>query len=597
MPKSTRWVIAFALGACRAIGAAAAPSEPAPADFQWGTRIPLRDGVELQAMLYRPPGQSSPLPCLLTLTPYTAQAEHEAAVYFATHGYVFAAVDVRGRGNSGGEFAPFRQEAQDGYDVVEWLAQQPYCNGRVGMWGASYLGYSQWATAKEFPMHLASIAPTAPVQPGLDFPLRSNMFRPYAMRWLTFVSGHTLQETMFGDLAWWAQRFRQGFDAHAPLATLDVRLGNPSPIFREWVAHPHQDAYWDSLSPTAQEYARIDLPILTVTGQYDADQPGALAFYRSHNAYASATAKAKHYLVIGPWDHRGTAEPRAQIRGLTFGAASLVDMNALHRDWYDWTLKAGPKPDFLKKPVAYFVAGREEWRYADTLEAITGERRALYLASDGGRANSVFASGNLVTSASAVRGGSDRYRYDPLDVSSADVDVIEATDRELIDQRRVLADRGKHLVYHSEPLAADTEISGFFKLDAWIAIDQPDTDFGVAIYAIAPDGSSVLLSSDRLRARYRESPRAARFATPGKIERYAFDSFTFVARLLTKGSRLRTVIGPVNSLHAEKNYNSAGIVAEESGPDARTVTATLHHDREHASVLYVPLARSAADAR
>lgn len=463
------------------------------------------------------------------------------------------------------------------------------------MWGASYLGYSQWATAKESPPHLATIVPTAPVQPGLDFPLRSNMVRPYAMRWLTFVSGHTLQETMFGDLAWWARRFRQGFDAHAPLATLDVRLGNPSPIFREWVAHPHQDAYWDSLRPTEQQYANIDLPILTITGQYDADQPGALAYYRSHRAYSPA--KSRHYLVIGPWDHAATAQPRAQIRGLTFGPASLVDMNALHREWYDWTLKNGPKPAFLEKPVAYYVAGLEQWRYADSLEAITGARRRLYLASGDGRANGAFASGDLVADLSAVRGGSDRYRYDPLDVSSADVDVVNAIDRELVDQRRVLADRGKHLVYHSAPFAEDTEISGFFKLDAWIAIDQPDTDFAVDIYAIAPDGGSVLLTSDRLRARYRESAREPRLAIPGKIERYTFDGFTFTSRVLAKGSRLRTVIGPINSLHAEKNYNSGGVVAEESGKDARTVTVTLYHDRQHASSLHVPLARSGAAGR
>lgn len=589
MSKTLGWALALA-----AAQAVAAPADTAPVDFRGGVKIPLRDGVELQAMLYRPFAQTEPLPCLFMLTPYTAQIEHQTATYFAARGYVFAAIDVRGRGNSGGEFAPFRQEANDGYDVVEWLAKQPYCNGRIGMWGASYLGYSEWATAKETPPHLATIVPVASPKPGLDFPLRNNTMRPYAMRWLTLVSGKTAQYPLFVDHAYWAQHFRRGFESHAPLATLDEQLGLPSPIFREWVAHPHEDAYWDAYSPTPQQYARIDMPVLTITGQYDGNQPGALTYYRSHLALAPDAAKQRHYLVIGPWDHAGTVDPQAQIRGVTFGAASVVDLYALHRQWYDWTLKDGARPAFLKKRVAYYVGGAERWRYADSLDAVTASQRPLHLSSAGGNADGVYSAGELSAQAPAS-GGSDRYVYDPLDVSSAELDAGDMPQNELVDQRHVLAERGKHLVYHSAPFEADTEISGSFRLDASIAIDQPDTDFVVSVYAIAPDGGSILLSSDRQRARYRESPREARAVEPGKALRYRFDGFTFVSRVLGKGSRLRLVIGPINSLHAEKNYNSGGVVAEESAKDARKVAVTLYHDRSRPSTLYVPIGRAGSD--
>ncbi len=568
-----------------------------PVDLQWGVKIPMRDGVELQATLYRPQGQQEGLPCILSLTPYIAQNYHDRGMYFAANGYVFASVDVRGRGNSGGTFTPFLQEANDGHDIVEWLAKQSYCNGKITMWGGSYGGYDQWATAKEKPAHLATIVPVAAVQPGLDFPMRNNVFYPYDMRWLTYVSGRATQDKLFGDSKMWTVQFRSAYEAHAPFNTLDTRIGNPSTIFQEWVANPLRGPYWDRLNPTAEQYAALDFPILTVTGHYDGDQPGALAFYRQHMQYGSTAARDRHYLIIGPWDHAGTRTPPAEYAGLKFGKASQLDMNALHKAWYDWTMKNGPKPEFLKARVAYYVTGPDEWRYADTIEAITASTRSYFLASDGGRANDVYASGRL-EEGKAKRGGSDRYVYDPLDVSLAADDAADDSDAELLNQRGVLSRHGRQLVYHTAPFAADTDIAGFFRLSAWLRIDQPDTDFNVDIYAIAPDGSSLFLSNDVLRARHRESLRESRLAVPGKVERYDFERFTFVARRLQRGSRLRLVIGPVNSFNLQKNYNSGGVVNAESAKDARTVTVELLHDTQHPSALYVPVAaeRSAAVA-
>lgn len=569
----------------------AAPAEAAtPVDLQWGVRIPMRDGVELQATLYRPQGQKDALPCVLTLTPYIAQSYHDRGRYFAAHGYVFAAVDARGRGNSAGQFTPFLQEAQDGHDIVEWLARQSYCNGKITMWGGSYAGYDQWATAKEKPAHLATIVPVASVMPGLDFPMRNNIFYPYDMRWLTLVSGKAAQDDLFGDEAMWGQLFRSAHEAHAPFNTLDTRFGNPSAHFQQWVANPLQSEYWDRLSPTQAQYAALDLPILSITGHYDGDQPGALAFYANHMKYGTAAARDRHYLIIGPWDHAGTRTPREEYAGLKYGSASMLDMNALHKAWYDWTLKNGPKPEFLKARVAYYVTGSNDWRYADTLEAITAEQRAYFLASDNGRAGDVYASGRLEADQRGKRSGSDRYVYDPLDVSAVEGDATDESGAELTDQRPLLRRNGKQLVYHTAPLDKDTDIAGFFRFSAWLKLDQPDTDFSVDIYAIAPDGSSLLLSNDVMRARYRQSLREARLVKPGKVERYDFERFTFVARQLKRGSRLRLVLGPINNLGMQKNYNSGGVVNAEGAKDARTVTVELLHDAQHPSALYVPIA-------
>lgn len=588
MLRSVSRLLLLALSAVASV-AMAAPEPETLVDLQWGVKIPLRDGVELQATLYRPQGQREGLPCVLSLTPYIAQNYHDRGMYFAAHGYVFASVDVRGRGNSGGTFTPLLQEANDGYDVVEWLAKQSYCNGKITMWGGSYGGYDQWATAKEKPPHLATIVPVAAVMPGFDFPMRGNIFYPYDMRWLTFVSGRATQDKLFGDEKMWNTLFKSAHESHAPFNTIDTRFGNPSPTFQQWIANPMQGDYWDRYNPTAAQYAALDLPILTITGHYDGDQPGSLAFYTNHMKNASAAARDRHYLIIGPWDHAGTRTPRAEYAGLKLGNASLLDMNALHREWWDWTLKGGRKPEFLKARVAYYVTGPDEWRYADTLEAVTAKHQEYFLASDGGRANDVFASGRL-ESGKAKRGGSDRYVYDPLDVSAAADDANDESGAELTDQRGLLRRSGKYLVYHTAPLDKDTDIAGFFRLSAWLKLDQRDTDFNVDVYAIAPDGSSLFLTNDVMRARHRESLREEKLVTPGKVERYDFQSFTFVARQLKRGSRLRLVFGPINTFNLQKNYNSGGVVTAETAKDARTVTVELLHDAQHPSALYVPIA-------
>ncbi len=572
-----------------ALAFAGAPANPV--DFQWGVKIPLRDGVKLNATLYRPHEQKDALPCVFTLTPYISQTYHERGIYFAAHGYVFLTIDVRGRGNSEGEFTPLLQEAKDGHDIVEYLAAQPYCNGKITMWGGSYAGYDQWATAKEFPPHLATIVPVAAPRPNVDFPFLQNVYYAYDMQWLTLTSGHTSQQNMFADWGFWARQFDKLYTGHQPFKNLDAIVGNPSPIFQTWVAHPQPDAYWDGYSPTPQQFAKIDLPILSITGQYDDDQPGALSFYRDHYRHGSEAAKARHYLLIGPWDHGGTRTPKADVGGLKFGPASLVDMNKLHTDWFDWTLKGGGKPEFLKDKVTYYVLGdgAEDWRYAPSLEAITAESRPMFLSS-GGAANDVYASGRMDAAKSTSGGAPDRYVYDPLDTTFTAWDGWADDNAGLVSQNGLLEASGKILVYHTAPLAQDTELAGFPKLSVWLALDQPDTDFIAVVYEIRPDGSSIQLGSNILRARYRKSLREPAPVKAGSIERYDFDAFPFIARRIGKGSRLRLAFGPLNSKHFEKNYNTGGTIAEESGKDARKVTVTLYHDAAHPSALYLPIA-------
>lgn len=591
--KIGRLLLSLAVVTCAALAAlrttaaeTPAPIDPAQVALRWGVKIPMRDGVQLQATVYTPVNQAAAAPCIFTLTPYIAQSYHDRGVYFAAHGFPFLTVDVRGRGNSEGQFRPLIQEAEDGYDVVEWLAKQPYCNGKVAMWGGSYAGYDQWAAASQMPPHLATIVPAAAPYVGVDFPFRNNIFYTYDVQWLALVNGHAAQVNLFGDDRFWKSYFRHWLETGAAFDSLgDSVLGETAAIFKEWVAHPYPDAYWDRFKPTSEQYSRISLPILTITGSYDDDQPGALKHYREFMQHASPEAKARHYLIIGPWDHAGTRTPSAEVGGLTFGSASLLDLPKLHVEWYAWTMQGGPKPAFLQKPVAYYVMQADRWRYADSLEAVTAQQRPYYLESRT-NATDVLGSGSLQLT--AANGAPDHFTHDPRDTQLARVEY-DSDPQSLTDQRLIYAQRGQQLIYHTAPFDRDTEVSGFFKLAAWIAIDAPDTDLGVRVYEVTADGGSILLSTDLMRARYRDSLREPQpVRTKGPL-RYDFDHFTFVSRLIRKNSRLRLVMAPLDSIYNEKNYNSGGVVATETVQAARPVTVTLYHDRAHESALFVPV--------
>ncbi len=556
-------------------------------ELLWGVKIPMRDGVKLNATVYRPKVMKEPLPVVFTLTPYISDSYHDRAMYFSQHGYVYALVDVRGRGNSEGQFEPFANEARDGADVVEWLAKQPWSNGKVAMWGGSYAGFDQWATLKEFPPHLATIVPAAAAHAAVDFPFFANVYGTYDIQWLTFTSGVTGNEHLFGESPFWNAKFWEYYSEHKPFKDLDQISGDLATVFQLWLKHPTPDAYWDAMAPTPDDYRRISVPILTITGDYDGDQRGALTYYRRHMQYGTEEAKVKHFLIIGPWDHAGTRTPKREIGGLIFGGDSMLDLNQLHREWYDWTMKTGPKPSFLKKRVAYYVAGAEQWKYADSFDSISNTTRRLYLHSERGEANDVFHSGTLGEAKPASE-APDKFVYDPLDTRPG---MLERKDvpNYITDETGVMNLYGDGVIYHSEPFEKDTEISGTLKLVVWMSMDVPDTDFAVQLFEIMPNGTSIELTDDLMRARFRESLREAKLVKPGEINRYEFAGFQWFSRRILKGSRLRLLLVCPNSIHLEKNYNSGGNVAEETARDARTAHITIYHDAEHPSFVDLPM--------
>jgi putative CocE/NonD family hydrolase len=560
-------------------------AEDKPGDYQleMHVKIPMRDGVHLDATVYKPEPMPGPLPVIFMLSPYPDDPEHPSAAYFARHGYVYAYVDVRGRGDSEGVFHPLAQDAPDGYDVVEWFAKQPWCNGKVALFGGSYAGGNQWQVASQHPPHLATIAPVASVRPGVDFPISGNIMSPYEMQWLSLTSGKVLHAQVFGDSTLWTNAAKRLFLAKAPFNQFDRYAGNTTTDFQQWVTHPEIDDFWKRMGLTHDQVAGVNIPALVITGAVDGDQPGTLSYYRDHIASTDKHALDNYYLVIGPWDHPGTREPKQDFNGQHYEAASLVDVLRLHREWYDYTMKSAAKPAFLKKPVAFYVAGKgaECWKYADSLVAATTGKQVYYLDATGG-AVSVYHSGSLLTTADGATGAS--FVSDPNDLSAADPkDVQPGGDL-----------HGDGLIFHSAPFTKETEIDGIPELHLWLSIDAPDTDLGYALYLVDAAGKTRYLADGAMRARYRHSLEHGEAIHENQPEEYVLPAEFWFALRAPEGSQLRLIVGALNSPQSEKNWNSMKPVAEQSGADARVAHIKLLQSPDRPSTLTLPLGDPAA---
>ena len=544
-------------------------------------RIEMRDGIELSARVWMPAEFDAPLPTVFVLTPYVSDESQKRGTFFAKHGYAYASVDVRGRGNSEGEFnPPGRYHAQDIHDAMAWMAEQPWSDGRFVMRGGSYRGLTQWQAIMDRHEGLRSIVPTAAYHPKLVYFVGG--IPKLNSSWFGLVSGSTRNTELAADSEYWRQKHLVYFRNHTPYSRFWEVAGINERLFSQDLA-PETYEFRRLHYPSEYHYASLDIPTLSVTGYWDGAQPSTLHYREQAIRAASGSSKGQHFLVIGPWSHGGTRYPTAELRGMQLGPASVVDMEQLHLDWYDWVLKGGSRPELLKDTVAYYVVGPNEWRYVSSLDDAWNSTQTWYLSSEGGRAHDVFHSGALKRDLSGSQ-QPDSIRHDPLDTSQA-----ELWPRGRFDADQKLAYAPGGLIYHSPPLGQDTEVTGFMKASFYISLDVPDTDLRVTVYEILANGSSVMLGRDHLRARFRNSDQQEELVEPGEVNLYTFDAFRFNSRLLSKGSRLRLLLRPLHSPYYGRNFNSGGRLGYETAEEARVATITLHHSPEHPSRLELPV--------
>ena len=363
-----------------AVGAVEAASEYA-VKMEYDQRVPMRDGRTLSADVYRPdaPGR---FPVILVRTPYDNATAGYAArgMFWASHGYAYVVQDVRGRGESDGEFYPFIYEAEDGYDTQTWCGEQSWSSGKVGTTGGSYLGWTQvYAAGLENPHLAAMISIVTPPDPTRSFPIQFGVYLPTTASWLAYISGKTLQDTSHIDL--------EAAYRHLPLVDIDTKFGRHIQAWRDWLDHPTLDDYWKK-----QSYQELllssDVPTLHVSGWYDDVLVGTTENYVN---LTTRGASDKQWLLIGPWGHRVNTR---RVGAMDFGPEATIDFDALQLRWFDHWLKGTDNGVESDPRARLFVMGENHWRDENTWPLESTEYVKFFLGS-GGRANSRFGDGVL----------------------------------------------------------------------------------------------------------------------------------------------------------------------------------------------------------
>jgi putative CocE/NonD family hydrolase len=532
-------------------------------------RIPMRDGVTLSADLYRP-RMDQPVPGIVMRTPYgkTGTEHHERSMRWAARGYAVVMGDVRGRGDSEGEFIPYVNDGVDGYDVIEWLADQPWCDGRIGTSGGSYLGRIQWLTALEKPPHLeAMISIVTPSDPFVEWP--TGVPTPHHVCWLYLTSGRVMQNVQVID---WERIYW-----HLPLITMDEQTGRTIPHWKEELAHTELDAWWRKIA-YQERYAELDLPVLHLSGWYDDEQVGTPLNYMGMKKAGRNNQK----LVMGPWPHQINRSTR--LGDLDFGPSSLIDLDDLQCSWFDYWLKGEANGMMEEPPVSIFVMGENVWRQEKDWPLPQTNWTPYYLNS-GGKANSRFGDGRLTLSSPQADCPADHFQYDPANPVPF---ITEMTSHQIggPDDYSAIERRDDVLVYDSGVLEEAIEVTGPIRVRLFAATSSVDTDFTAKLLDVRPSGFAQRLTDGIVRARYREGMERSSLINPHQVYEYEIDCWN-TSHLFQKGHRIRLEISSSAFPKYDRNLNTGAPLGQTT--EMKVAEQTIYHDAERPSALILPV--------
>jgi uncharacterized protein len=569
-----------------------------------------RDGVTLRADIYRPSGDGT-FPVLLQRTPYNKDTTALFARRAVARGYMVVVQDVRGRFTSEGEWYTFKHESNDGYDAVEWAASLPHSNGKVGMFGGSYVGATQMLAAISHPPHLAGICPSITASNYHEnWTYQGGAFEQWFNEsWTASLAVDTFNRTV-----------RQNMNAmvgsavlplsHFPVFNIKsvpdgVGLTHTlAPYFQDWLDHPAYDSYWKQWS-IEENYANIQVPALTITAWYDIFQGGSLRNFTGLQAQAANdAARNGQRLLVALGGHSGGGRT---IGAVDFGPAALeYDESAVILDWYDYLLQGKQNQFATGKPVKIFVMGENKWRDEEAWPLERATPTSYFLTANG-KANTASGNGLLIQSDSfplspgtrTARGViitypipaevPDIFTYDPANPVPTvggplccDVIHLPAGPR---DQKEVES-RADVLVYSTPPLDNDVEVTGPVTLDLFAKSSAVDTDFTAKLVDVWPNGFAQNLTEGIIRASYRESTSEAKPIVPGKVYEYKIDMWS-TSNVFLKGHRIRLEVSSSNFPRFDRNLNT-GKSASTSAVFVKAANKILH-DPAHPSALILPI--------
>jgi putative CocE/NonD family hydrolase len=560
---------------------------PLPVTVEADVRATMRDGVALVADVYRPVGEGT-YPVLLTRTPYDRRGDVAAGPLLASHGYVVVQQDVRGRFESEGVFDPFRNEAADGYDTVEWAAALRGSNGRVGMFGGSYVGATQMLAAGARPPHLVAIHPVVTASEYYEGWTYQGgaLMQWFASSWASGLAEDTLERRAAAQAdppAWVESLPVAAYRILAPPAASEL-----APYYRDWVTHETEDDFWRAVR-VKDRYGDMAVKALHQAGWHDIFSSGSIENYVGMRAAAATPeARAGQRLVIGPWGHTPTLA-HGKVGDVTFGDAAQIDDLAVILEWADWSLKDVANGYATGAPVRLFVMGENAWRDEREFPLARAKATRYYLRAARG-ASTARGDGRLSTAAPR-REAPDRFEYDPANPVRTIGGRLCCGKGHLpyhpgpFDQRPNET-RADVLVYSTGPLAADLEVTGFVSAEVWASTSAADTDFTAMLVDVDPSGYARYLADGILRGRYRASRERAEPLRPGSIEKYVIE-LGATSNLFKAGHQLRLYVSSSNFPRFDRNLNTGEPIA--TGTRMVTARQAVYHDEAHPSALVLPV--------
>jgi len=551
--------------------ALSAYGQPYRVAIHHGVAVSMRDGVKLIADVYQPEAEGK-FPVLLQRTPYNRAFGAGSAPAMAAHGYVVIIQDTRGRFDSAGEFYPFRYESQDGYDTVEWAAKLPYADGKVGMFGGSYVGATQMLAAVASPPHLVAIQPYITASEYYDgWTYQSGaLMQWFASSWSSGLAVDTLRRKAAGleePKSWVTQL---PVDSYRMLELPPVSA--LAPYFGDWVAHERDDDYWKPWK-ISDHYTEMNIKALHAGGWHDIFLKGTIQNYVGMRR--ASPARADQRLLLGPWAHAETS-PEGKIGDVTFGKSAVLDSDATILRWSDYALKGVRNEYATGAPVRLFIMGENAWRDEQEFPLARTRYTNYYLRK-----------GALATDAPGAE-EPEQYEYDPANpvptiggrlCCGNDIPPGPA-------DQRPNEGRADVLIFSTAPLTRDVEATGWVKATLYASSSAVDTDFTVLLADVEPSGYARFLTDGVVRARYRNSAERAEPIEPGKIYEYSIDLWA-TSNLFKAGHRIRLYVSSSNFPRFNRNLNTG----EAVNGSTRVVKANqrIYHDAQHPSALVLPV--------
>lgn len=573
---------------------------------QYGTKkqsvmIPMRDGVKLAADLYFPEPQPAQAPVILMRTPYKKEMQEMNGNFYSQRGYITAIQDCRGRFASEGVWEPFMNEAEDGFDTIEWLGTREWSSGKVGMIGGSYVGWVQLWAASQKPPHLTTIIPNvAPPDPFYNIPYEYGTFFIFgSIWWAEILETEATADLTGGVIEKISERKYERILKKLPVIDLDKEVfGKVNPYWRKWIENNVNTGYWDK-ADFMEKLKDLDIPVFLQSGWFDGDGIGTKLNYlelkKSKNKYIK--------MIVGPWGH--TDQSASRIGDHDFGKEAAIDLRTLYLRWFDYWLKGIDNKIIAEPLVQVFTMFSNKWLKADTYPLPQTVFTPLYLGSSAG-ANTSKGDGQLLSTPPRQGKEFDKYTYNPADPTPYPpfyfktekeeqeekgkvLDVKEEEKKARAYHEKIAGSRKDILVYQTEPLTQPLTIAGPVAAILYASSTAVDTDWFVTLMDVNEKGEHFVLARGTIRARFRESTKKPVLLEKDKIYKYAIDLW-HTGITFQPGHRIRIEVASALFPIFSRNLNTGG--HNEMDTKFKKAHQKIYHTAQYPSHILIPVVKT-----